>query len=76
MARRTPFEKPWSQKYPGAFFGFLPDKATETATLSTPAAEEAAPPTRKKKRRRRRRKKSGPADAATPAADSDPERQS
>jgi ATP-dependent RNA helicase RhlB len=72
LARQTPSEKPWPQKYPGAFFGFLPpEKATETATPSTPAAEEAAPTPRKKKRRRRRKKKSAPADAATPAANPD-----
>jgi hypothetical protein len=73
VARQTPSEKPWPQKYPGAFFGFLPDKATEAATPSSPAAEEGAPATRKKKRRRRRKKKSGPADAATPAANPDTE---
>jgi hypothetical protein len=81
VARQTPSEKPWPQKYPGAFFGFLPDKATEAATQPSPAAEEgapttreeAAPATRKKKRRRRRKKKSGPADAATPPANPDSE---
>jgi hypothetical protein len=76
LARQTPSEKPWPQKYPGAFFGFLPDKATEAATPSTTAAEEVAPAPRKKKRRRRRKKKSGPPDAATPAANPDSERQS
>jgi ATP-dependent RNA helicase RhlB len=76
LARQTPSEKPWPQKYPGAFFGFLPEKATEAATPSTAAAEEAAPAPRKKKRRRRRKKKSGPADSATPTANPDSERQS
>ncbi|MGA9235190.1 MAG: C-terminal helicase domain-containing protein, partial [Desulfobacterales bacterium] len=84
VACQTPSEKPWPQKFPGAFFGFLPDKATEAAPPSSPAAEEAAPAareeaaptTRKKKRRRRRKKKSGPVDAATPAANPDSEQPS
>ncbi len=63
-----PSEKSWPQKYPGAFFGFLPEVTTETAAAPTPAGEDAAPTARKKKRRRRRKKKSGPADSAAPEA--------
>lgn len=63
LARQKPHEKPWPQKYPGAFFGFLPDKK-EAEPPSSHNAEAPAPATRKKKRRRRRKKKPGTAGGA------------
>ena len=59
-ARQKPAGKPWRQTYPGAFFGFSPEKEDSGEGESPPQQQTAAAPTKKKKRRRRRKKKSAP----------------